>query len=153
MVFSAWLIPTVFTAFLYVLCSSWSEGTLALNHRVMGILLAATAQLFHFCPWLSLTFPCPMLRSKEIWAPFLKCKADNYSDRFQHFYKTQQVCTWPQVSLVPDSNPKADKPKWMRSKHQKSPIVFKSISLWVSSINYSFERWPKLKIHASDSLP
>lgn len=115
-----------------VLCSSWTEETVALNHKAMRILLAATAQLFHYCPWL-LTFACPMLQFKEIWAPFLRCK-----DRFQYFIKAQQVCPWPQESLVPDSYPKADKPKRMKSNHPKLPVVFKSISLWVSSISNFF---------------
>lgn len=132
MVFSAQFISFVFAALLNVLCSSWIEEMVALNHKVMRILLAATAQLFHYCPWL-LTFACLMLRSKEIWAPFLRCK-----DSFQYFYKAPRVCTWPQESLLPDSYPKADKPKQMKSNHPKLPVVFKSISLWGSSLSYFF---------------
>ena len=148
MVFSAPFIPSVFAALFNVLCSSWIEETVSLNHKVMRILLAATAQLFHYCPWL-LTFACPMLQSEEIWAPFLRCK-----DRFQYFYEAQQVCPWPQESLVPDSYPKADKPKWMKSDHPKLPVVKYFLMSQFHKLLLFKERWPKLtKSHASDSLP
>lgn len=90
------------------------------------------------CPCLSLTLTHPRLQPKDIWAPFQRCKAVNYSDtdssNFTRHNRSAQCLR--RTSL--NSYPKAD--KWMKSNHSTFPVVFNIISLWISSINHFFRK-------------
>lgn len=101
MVFSALPMPAVFAALLNALCSSGTpEETLPWTTEWWEpSWLLLLSYFITYCPCLSPTTACPTLQPKEIWAPLYMRKAANYSDRFQHFHKAQQVCTSPQESL------------------------------------------------------
>lgn len=136
MVLGALSVPTAFAAHFSVLCSSWTHE-LQSDENPSWLLLLSYFMAYYPC--LSLTFAGPMFHPQRNLSSFSK-GAKPLLRQIPALWQGSTGLHIASGESLLDSYPKEDKPKEMRPNHWKLPIVFKVISLWVSSIKYFFRK-------------